>query len=370
MKKIITLTITFTCLFVFVLCSSNRKSGSTEKPVNIILMIGDGMGVSQVYAGMMANHDNLNMVDMPWVGLMKTNSANRLITDSGAAGTAIATGFKTFNGAISVGMDSLPRKTVLEYAEDNGIATGLISTSAITHATPASFISHQVSRNSYEAIAEDFLKTEVDVIIGGGIDHFKNRTDGKVLTDILTEKKYRVFYNIDSVPSSIKENFYVLTAPVHNPRVPERGDMLLKATDLALQSLDRRDAGFFLMIEGSQIDWGGHENNTEYIVNEMLDFDKAVGKVLEYAKAKGNTLVIVTADHECGGMAITGGNIEEGRVEAGYCSKNHTPVLVPVFAYGPDSKNYSGVFDNTGLFQKLINSLDIPDERDIITLEN
>ena len=139
-----------------------------SKPKNIILLIGDGMGVAQVFAGMSANGGELHIQNMKHIGFSKTQSSSAYVTDSGAGGTAIATGNKTYNGAIGVNPDTVPVHSILEIAEANGKATGLISTSAITHATPASFIAHQPSRYMMEEIAADFLKTDIDLFIGGG----------------------------------------------------------------------------------------------------------------------------------------------------------------------------------------------------------
>ncbi len=135
-----------------------------------------------------------------------------------------------------------------------------------------------------------------------------------------------------------------------------RGDMLPQCTVKAIETLNKNTSGFFLMIEGSQIDWGAHKKNTDYLVEEMLDFDRTVGEVLKFAKVDGNTLVIVTADHETGGMTINKGDFEKGEVKAEYTSMNHTGVMVPVFAYGPGSEDFCGIYENTDIFQKMINA--------------
>ncbi len=150
---------------------TNAESESDKIAKNIILLIGDGMGVAQLYAGMVVNHGHLNIEQMKHIGLSKTYSATDFITDSGAAGTALACGQKTYKRAIGVNIDTVPINSILEIAEENDKATGLIATSTITHATPASFIAHQPSRYNYEEIAEDFLKTDIDVFIGGGLKH-------------------------------------------------------------------------------------------------------------------------------------------------------------------------------------------------------
>lgn len=325
----------------------------TDNPKNIILLIGDGMGVAQVTAGLTANKGKLFLNNFKNLGLMKTQSADKYITDSAAGGTAISTGVKTYNGAIGVDTDTAVVKTILEEAEEKGLATGLVSTSSITHATPASFIAHQKSRNMYEEIAADFLKTDFDVIIGGGVEHFSKRKDGRNLLKEFDEKGYKVEPDLEKARYIRSAKLVSLTADVHNPRIAERGNMLPVATETAINILDNNQKGFFLMVEGSQIDWGGHAGSTIYIVEDMLDFDKAVGKALDFAAENGETLVIVTSDHETGGMALTGGDFEKGLVKAEYPTGGHTGIMVPVFAYGPGAEYFTGIMDNTDLYKKM-----------------
>lgn len=325
----------------------------TEKPKNIILLIGDGMGVSHVFAGLTANKGNLFLQNFKHIGFSKTQSADDYITDSAAGGTAISTGHKTNNGSIGVDAKDKPVKTILEEAEEKGLATGLVSTSSITHATPASFISHQAGRSMYEEIAADFLKTDIDVFIGGGIDHFAKRKDGRNLMDELKAKGYQVETEMQKIEKVKNGKLAGLTAPVHMGRTGERGDMLSVATKTALKILDNNENGFFLMVEGSQIDWGGHAKSTVYVVEDMLDFDKVIGETLEFAEKDGETLIIVTADHETGGMALTDGNIEKGVVKAAFPTKDHTAVMVPIFAYGPGAHEFTGIMENTDIFVKM-----------------
>ncbi|MFW5887048.1 MAG: alkaline phosphatase, partial [Bacteroidota bacterium] len=161
--------------------------GTGDLAKNIILFIGDGMGTTQLFSGLTANKGQLFMKNFKYIGFSKTSSASDIITDSGAGGTAIATGKKTYNGAISVDTNKNVIPTILELAEKKGKATGLVSTSSITHATPASFIAHEESRSHYEAIAKDFLDVDIDVFMGGGKKHFKDRKDGLDLTKTLEE---------------------------------------------------------------------------------------------------------------------------------------------------------------------------------------
>ncbi len=338
-------------VYAFVPVSAQKK----QRPDNIILMIGDGMGVAHVYAGYTANHGTLNLFTFPVTGFSKTYSASDYITDSGAAATAISTGNKTFNGAIGVGNDSVPAKTILEYAEEKGLSTGLVATSTITHATPASFIAHQADRDNYEAIANDFLKTDIDVFIGGGLEHFSNRKDGRNLLQELRRKGYQVILSLDSIRIVSQGKLAGFTSRGSNPSKTEgRGNELPDATGTALKILSRNKKGFFLMVEGSQIDWGAHANNTESVVNEVLDFDKAVGIALEFARNDGHTLVIVTADHETGGMMLQGGDDVKGTVEGKFCTTGHSGVMVPVFAFGPGAERFQGVQENTDMFKNMM----------------
>jgi len=341
-------------------CSATKKSGSNSSPEikNVILMIGDGMGLPHMYAAMSVSDTALNIERCNIVGLQKTYSANNYITDSGAAGTALATEKKKKNGAIGVDTVGKPVKSILEIAEENGLATGLVSTSSVTHATPASFIAHQASRGSYEDIAMDFLKTDIDVFIGGGYDHFAKRKDNLNLIDSLKSRGYEVETTMTAILSSTSKKLAGLTAPAQNPyRLKGRGDMLPAASGKAIEILSKNPKGFFLMIEGSQIDWAAHSNRADTVVDETLDFDKAVGVALDFAREDGHTLVIVTADHETGGMTIIGGDRKAHKFKLNFSTINHTAVMVPVFAFGPGADDFTGVYDNTDIFRKMVKAL-------------
>ena len=322
---------------------------------NVILMIGDGMGLPDVYAAMTVSENPLNIERCTSVGLQKTFSSNNYITDSGAAGTALATGYKTKNGII--GMDSLGNRvrSILEISEQHGLATGMVSTSSITHATPASFIAHQSNRGSYEDIAMDFLKTDIDVFIGGGYDHFGKRKDNLNLIDSLKARGYEVDTSLNSVLKSASEKRAVFTAPGQNPyRLKGRGNMLPESTARAIEIVSKNSKGFFLMIEGSQIDWAGHTNVADTLIDEVLDFDKAVGVALDFAAEDRHTLVIITADHETGGVTITGGDRKMHNVRLNFSTKDHTAVMVPVYCFGPGAENFGGIYDNTDIFRKIM----------------
>lgn len=311
------------------------------------------MGTSQVYSGLIANRGKLYLSTMPVSGFNKTNSSDKLITDSAAGATAFSVGVKTYNGAIGVDKREVPKKTILEMAEENGLSTGLVASCGITHATPASFIAHQPNRNMYEDIAADFLGTDIDIFIGGARNHFSKRQDGRDLLLELEAKGYDVITTMDSLSNAKSDRIAALINEEHQPPAAlGRGTMLPDASAFAIDHLKDNKQGFFLMIEGSQIDWGGHDNNVPYIVTEMLDFDKAVGEALKFASEDCETLVVVTADHETGGFSINGGEIESGVVEGEFTTGGHTGVMVPVYAYGPQAELFSGVMENTEFFYK------------------
>lgn len=328
------------------------KSFSKKSPKNIILLIGDGMGLAQSYAAYTANKGLLQLYEFPVTGFSKTTSSDNYITDSAAGGTAIACGVKTYNGAIGVDDDGKPVKTILEFAEDKGLSTGLVATYELTNATPASFIAHQLKRNMETEIAADFLKTDIDVIIGGGRGYFEPHFD------ILKDKGYQVKLNLDEASDVKDGKLAAFLAEKHMPPMSQnRGDMLPKSVEVALQILSSNSKGFFIMIEGSQIDGQCHSNNIEGEILEASDFDNAVKKALDFAIKDKNTLVIVTADHETGGLTLTGGNYESGEVKASFSTGGHTAVMVPVFAYGPGAVQFTGVYENTEIFYKMMNLL-------------
>ncbi len=339
-------------------------NASSAQPRNIILMIGDGMGITQISAGLYMNGNKLNLERFPVIGLHKSYSGDNLVTDSAAGATAFSAGKKTYNGAIAVGMDTLPVETILEVAEKRGLSTGMVSTSTIVHATPASFNAHNRSRANYEEIALDFVTgAEIDFWIGGGKRFFDRRLmDDRNLVEELKAKGYVVGDFLTDLKDikrpSTKKNFAYLTSDKDPLPVAQGRDYLPLASTMACDYLSEKggERGFFLMIEGSQIDWGGHSNDSDYIITEMIDFDKAVGRVLDFAALDGNTLVIVTADHETGGYAINYGSKMDSIVPA-FTSDYHTADLIPVFAYGPGASEFAGIYENTAIHTKMMRLL-------------
>ncbi|MCP4437920.1 MAG: alkaline phosphatase [Aureispira sp.] len=316
-------------------------------------MIGDGMGLSQITAGSIAKQDGLALEKFRHIGLIKTYST-KLITDSAAGATAMATGSKTYNGAISMNVKQQNLKTILEYAEEDGWVSGVVTTATVTHATPACFYGHQPERRKVNRkLAAQFIAQDIEVLMGGGWTYFKDGPDGRDLIEEAQEKEYFVTNNIEQVGDYRPDKMLCLISPQLPPKVKERGNFLPLATKKSIEILDHPKAGFFLMVEGAQIDWRGHENKSSLLIEEMLDFDKAIAEALAFAEKDGNTLVIVTADHETGGYSINGGNKKTGEVKGKFTSDYHTATMVPVFAYGPGAESFTGVYDNTEIFFKL-----------------
>lgn len=353
-------------LVAFILTGCSVKEVSKieiQKPAvkNIILFIGDGMGTAQVYAAMSVSKNPLVLESFPYAGFSKTWSANNYITDSGAGATAIACGVKTKNGMIGTTPDSAAVTSITEIVHKKGLATGVLSTCQITHATPAAFVAHNDGRSHYEDIANDFLNGSVDVFIGGGEDYFRNRKDGKDLTVKLYEMGYDVVYNLEDLKNSGSLKLAGLLAKKDMPKASEgRAGMLAEMTKKAIETLSHDDDGFFLMVEGSMIDWGGHARNFDYIVSEVIDMDEAVGVAREFAEKNGETLIVITADHETGGMYLSGGNISRKTATAGFNEKGgHTGIMVPIFSYGPGAEKFSGIHDNTFFMNQFLELLGI-----------
>lgn len=349
---------------IFVQCTAVKEKGNLKQPKvkNVVLMIGDGMGVSQVYAGLTANR-GLHLEKSQYVGFSKTYSADQYITDSAAGGTALAAGVKTKNGAIGVDPDGDRVKSILEHAADNGLSTGMVVSCAITHATPASFVGHQPKRSMQEEIALDLIDSGITLFIGGGQKYFDRRKDEQNLLEKLEEKDYRVALDWESINSTTSGKLAGFVADEHPAAYPERGELLPEGTAKALEILSQNKKGLFLMVEGSQIDFACHSNDGERAVNEMIDFDRAIKAAFDFADNNPGTLVVITADHETGGMALTGGNIETGEVNVGFNTGGHTAVMVPVFAYGEGAERFAGIYENIDVFSKILSLYNFEDQK-------
>jgi alkaline phosphatase len=326
---------------------------------NVIFMVGDGMGLSQITAGMYANGNSIAFEKFRKIGFHKCYAYNDLVTDSAAGATAFSTGHKTYNGAIGVGPDTLALETIIEEAEERGYHTGMVTSSTIVHATPASFIAHNRLRRNYEEIAADFLETDIDLFIGGGLKYFNRRQDGRDLTAELEQKGYFMSdyfkEDLDQIDFSEHSKVGYLTSDADPLPVAQGRDYLPSATSKALDFLHAKskgEKGFFLMIEGAQIDWGGHANNGEYIVSEMIDFSKTIDVVWEFIQYHPETIVIITADHETGGLAINKGSRLDS-LDMRFTSDYHTADMIPVFAEGPRDEEFMGIYENTAIYNKM-----------------
>jgi alkaline phosphatase len=329
-----------------------------KKPKNIILMIGDGMGLTQITAGMYSNRNFTNLERCTASGLSKVQSANDLITDSAAGATAFSCGCKTNNGVLGLTKDLKRCQTILEKAHEHGLSTGLVVSCSLTHATPAAFVAHVQSRADMESIATFFPTAKVDLLIGGGLKYFSGRiTDQRNIFSELRDAGYELATYKEQPLSALHpaaDKPFAWFSAWEEPESVEKGRTYLPlAAHIAPPFLKKRsDKGFFMMLEGSQIDWGCHNNDAKGTIAEMLDFDKAIGEILDFAKADGETLVVVTADHETGGMAIKeGSNLDS--LEIAFTTKKHTASLVPIFAFGPGAELFNGVHDNTDIYRSM-----------------
>jgi len=364
-------------LLVAIGCNSGQEievkkthSSNTErlplvenKPIkNVILLIADGTGIAQISSGQLnivGADGYLNLQRMPVTGLVKTQSSNSLITDSAAGATAYSCGMKTNNGMIAFLPDDSHCKTLVEIAEEKGMSTGLVATSTITHATPASFAAHVRSRANQAGIAKQYLDSNVEVFLGGGREFFipqdqegSSRKDDLNLIEEFEKKDYEYVSTAEEMKNSSSNKILGLFANSglnSENRTPTLGEM----TVTALSKLEINEKGFFLMVEGSQIDWAGHGNNAEYAIREMKDFDDAVKEALDFAEKDGETLVVLTADHETGGMTMLNSSEDPNKLRVEWVTDYHTGVPIALMAYGPHAIQFGGWNDNTDIGIKI-----------------
>jgi len=335
----------------------------TARPTRVVLLIGDGVGTAHWTAARVSS-PGMSVERFTTMGLVDTRSSDSRITDSAAGGTAYSTGVRTFNGAIGVGPDSLPVRNVLEVARDRGWATGIVATSSVTHATPASFVAHVPSRAQEFDIAKDVLASGVDVFLGGGTRWF----DGSARPDsadlLATVRSTHTFVasaaELEALDPASTTRLAGLFAENEMPSAAARTPTLAEMTRAALAVLGRDPDGFFLMVEGSQPDWQAHDHAPiDSLAAEVLDFDAAIGVVLDWADANPGTLIVVVADHETGGLAVelTPDSVHvEGTPLvpfADYTSTGHTGEMVPLFAAGPGAPLFGGMKDNFRVGQLL-----------------
>lgn len=327
-KRIISIVLTL----VLVLGTVGVNSFAEETTVkNVILLIPDGMSIDAVTVSRWYNGGELLAMDSITTGLVRTYSADAPIADSAPAGTAMATGFKSHTGyvgvlpdvatmygqtAITEDMKEAPVASIVEAAQLSGKATGLIATSEVMHATPADFSAHYPSRKAYDILSEQMVYNDVDVVFGGGSYYMnEGRKDGKNMLKVLEDEGYDVLTTKAEFDVYTGNKVWGLFAPESLPydmdkdsSTPDLATMTTKAIDILSQDKD----GFFLMVEGSKIDWAAHANDPIGVVSDVLAFDKAVKVALDYAKKHQDTVVVVAADHGTGGISFGNSALSNG----------------------------------------------------------
>lgn len=325
-----------------------------KKVKNVILMIGDGMSLMHVYTAWAANRGKLWLENAQATGLSKTWAVKKLVTDSGSGGTSLATGVKTVYHAVGVDPESKPLTSLVDVAKELGKDAGMAVTCRLWDATPCDFCCHNIDRDKEEELVGDYPTSGVDFVFGGGAQKFTNRKDGRDIFKELQKKGYHVSRTLDDF-FAYDKNSRIFAVPYDKdtPLPDERGDLLARASMKGISLMNQNKNGFFMMIEGSQLDDYGHFNQLDLLMKETLDFDQTVGEVMKWAAKDGETLVVVTADHETGGMTLVNGNKDEGRVECCFSTKDHSGAMVPVYAFGPGAENFTGIFENTDVFKKI-----------------
>lgn len=337
-------------------CAGSSALTKEEKPHNVILIIGDGMGVPQVYSSVVAERaNNSAFLRFPFSGFSRTYSRNKYRTDSSAGGTALTTGHKVDNYHVNWGPDSARYNTLFDDAKAKGMSTGFVVTSSVLDATPASTYGHVPYRKMFDTLSLQMAQCQHNVMIGGGRKYFEtgNRKDGLAPLDTLAKRGYTVVNTLGEMLTFDGDNLVALLYEDDPLTAPARGNVLELGSRKALAMLGRNEKGFALMIEGSQIDWACHNNDTAYLRAEMADFETVLNAVLDFAEKDGHTLVVVTADHETGGVTLPAGDIEKGENEVHFYWGNHTGCMVPVFAYGPGAHLFSGIQENVDIPNKI-----------------
>jgi alkaline phosphatase len=357
-----------------------------RRPAALILFIGDGMGEAHRIAGRwsaVGQTGALALDAMPFGGWSRTASADNAITDSAAAATAMATGVKTNNGVIGLDPAGNRLLTILERAQAHEMAVGLVTNVHLTHATPAGFAAHVPHRSMMREIASQMLESGVNVLLGGGEDEFLpttaagcypesgERSDGRNLIDEAIGAGYSYVCDAPGLmavtPFSTTHLLGLFAdEEMDRPFSPSLADMTQKAIDILSQDPD----GFFLMVEGGQIDWAAHDNEAANVISDTVGLDEAIAVARAYASTASDVLIIVTADHETGGMQValtsSGGPGEDGPFFTpegtpffvNWTTVGHTGVDVPTTAQGPWSDLLTGVYDNTHIHEVMRLSLE------------
>ena len=329
------------------------KAPKGKKVKNVILMIGDGMSLMDVYAAWVCNRGRLWLDNAQYIGLSATPCTDKLITDSGAGGTAFAKGHKTKKHAVRGEPERKTLTTIIDRAKRKGKDAGMAVTCRLWDATPADFCCHNINRDNEQEIVADYPTSGVDFAFGGGAKYFTNRKDGRNIFEELKNQGYYIARTWEELEKWKSGKVFCVPYEVDTPLPDERGDLLARATMKGISLMNQNKNGFFMMVEGSQLDDYGHFNQLDMLMKELHDFDRTIGEVMKWAAKDGETLVVVTADHETGGLTLHGGDLATGRIEAKFASTGHTGVMVPVYAFGPGAEEFTGFMDNTEIFWKI-----------------
>ncbi|MBI80928.1 MAG: alkaline phosphatase [Gammaproteobacteria bacterium] len=368
---------------------TQRKYSSSSKAKNLILFIGDGMSLSQITAYRLitgGSNSRISVDNFPYSGIVLTHSEDGVVTDSASSATAYSTGYKTNNTYLGLDSNKKSLENLTETLNRFGFVSSLLATSEITHATPAAFAAHIDLRWKTDEISSQMLNSKVSTFLGGGRHFFLpenlggKREDGRNLIEELKDNNILLTTKeemLNLVPNTSKKVFGLfadehlrnIDTPENHIYEPSLTEMVQFAVNRSNRFVDEGCEGFFIMAEGSQVDWAGHVNNLDYLITEMKDLDTAIEWALEYAKDNDDTLVVVTSDHETGGLLIEPTNPVDYTSQGVKISFNtavgsgtHTGVPVPIYAYGPGAENFTGTLDNTDVYGAITASLDLDEQ--------
>ena len=339
-----------------------KNDGVNEPVKNIILLIGDGCSLPQWYAGYTANGGSLTTFNLKHIGFSKTSSANNYVTDSAPGASAWSTGEKIENRHLGITPDGKNLPLITDYLASKKFNIGLISSGDVSDATPAAFYAHEKERDSSIEIIQQLNNSSVQILAGAGNDKINN-------ISILKKKKaasfnhqtldsllpnYNIINSIHDLNTSSSHKTLIIDKQAGLSMQEGRSNWLSTAFDKIVQSLSANtNKPFFIMTEAAQIDYGGHDNNISYVVKEVLDFDALIAKAIQYADTHKGTLVIITGDHETGGLTLHDGDFKQQSLSAQFATNDHTGIPVPVYAYGYRSYLFDGVYENTAIYNKI-----------------
>lgn len=330
---------------------THRNDGGKGHIRNVIFLIGDGMGLSQITAAAYANC-GLTLMNFNYIGLQRNNALGAFTTDSAAGGSALATGERHANRHISMTEEGEAVPSLSDWFRGKGLPVGVVTLGNAVDATPTAFYGHSVERDNADELTRCLLDTPVDLLCGSGIRQFTERGDGIDLIGELS-KNYRFVRSIDEI-NAAEGRVVCIDERMDEAAEESNLGLLAEATRAAIDKLQERgDKGFFLMVEGAKIDYAGHSRCLPGSVIEMLSFDLAVAEALKFADENGQTLVVVTADHETGGLVLLDGDEQSGRIMGVYTTDDHTPAMLPVFAYGPGADRFCGTYLNTEIARRI-----------------